>query len=155
MTTDWKIGVRSPAEVKHFSSILCVRTGSEADPASCTMGTGGPWDLQNSMVKLGQVVVMVTINFKFRVFWDVLRSSQMLTDVSEVRTVSIIALIMEAVRTSETLVNNYSGVCYNERMLQRTAFINKIRMLQRKQILQRTRRTLKRCSLAGINCPNL
>jgi hypothetical protein len=60
--------------------------------------------------------------------------------------------------------------CYNERMLQRTnattndattnecyneVFINKIRMLQRKQMLQRTRRTLKRCSLAGINCPNL
>jgi len=38
-----------------------------------------------------------------------------------------------------------SPVCYNERshnerMLQRTVFINKIRMLQRTQILQRTRR---------------
>jgi hypothetical protein len=31
----------------------------------------------------------------------------MLTDVSEVRTASIIALIMEAVRTSETSVNIY------------------------------------------------
>jgi hypothetical protein len=27
--------------------------------------------------------------------------------------------------------NEYSGVCYKERMLQRTVFINKIRMLQR------------------------
>jgi hypothetical protein len=25
----------------HFSFILCVQTGSEAHPASCTMGTGG------------------------------------------------------------------------------------------------------------------
>jgi hypothetical protein len=57
-------------------------------------------------------------------------------------------------------VCKYSGVCYNERcyqrtMLQRTVFNNKIRMLQRTQMLQRTRRTLKRCSFAGINCPNL
>jgi hypothetical protein len=36
------IGVRSPAEVKGFSSNLCVQTGSEVQPASCTMGTGGP-----------------------------------------------------------------------------------------------------------------
>ena len=39
----------------------------------------------------------------------------------------------------------YSGVCYNERcynerMLQRTVFIYKIRMLQRTEMLQRTRR---------------
>jgi hypothetical protein len=27
---------------KHFSSSLCVQTGSGAHPASCTMGTGGP-----------------------------------------------------------------------------------------------------------------
>jgi hypothetical protein len=33
-----------------------------------------------------------------------------------------------------------SGVCYNEQMLQRRVFINKIRMLQRTQMLQRTRR---------------
>jgi hypothetical protein len=32
---------RSPAEAKVFSSNLCVQTGSEAHPASCTMGTGG------------------------------------------------------------------------------------------------------------------
>jgi hypothetical protein len=38
------IEVRSPAEAKrHFSSILCVQTGSGAHPASCTMGTVGPF----------------------------------------------------------------------------------------------------------------
>jgi hypothetical protein len=37
------IEVRSPAEGKDFSSIYCVQTGSEAHPASCTMGTGGPF----------------------------------------------------------------------------------------------------------------
>jgi hypothetical protein len=40
---DRAIGFRSPAEAKDFSSILCVQTGSEAHPASCTMGTGGPF----------------------------------------------------------------------------------------------------------------
>jgi hypothetical protein len=40
---DRVIGVRSPAGAKDFSSILCVQTGSEAHPASCTMGTGGPF----------------------------------------------------------------------------------------------------------------
>jgi hypothetical protein len=40
---DRAIGVRSPAEAKDFSSILFVQTGSEAHPASCTMGTGGPF----------------------------------------------------------------------------------------------------------------
>jgi hypothetical protein len=34
------IEVRSPAEAKDFSSNLCVQTGSEAHPASCTMGAG-------------------------------------------------------------------------------------------------------------------
>jgi hypothetical protein len=28
------------SEQEDFSSILCVQTGSEAHPASCTMGTG-------------------------------------------------------------------------------------------------------------------
>jgi hypothetical protein len=37
------IGVRSPAGAKDFSSNLCVQTGSGAHPASCTMGTGGPF----------------------------------------------------------------------------------------------------------------
>jgi hypothetical protein len=33
----------SPAGAKDFSSSLCVQTGSGAHPASCTMGTGGPF----------------------------------------------------------------------------------------------------------------
>jgi hypothetical protein len=37
------IEVRSPAEAKDFSSSLCVQTGSEAHPASCAMGTEGPF----------------------------------------------------------------------------------------------------------------
>jgi hypothetical protein len=40
---DRVIGVRSPAEAKDFSSSLCVQTGSGAHPASCTMGTVGPF----------------------------------------------------------------------------------------------------------------
>jgi hypothetical protein len=40
---DRAIGVRSPAGAKDFSYSLCVQTGSEAHPASCTMGTGGPF----------------------------------------------------------------------------------------------------------------
>jgi hypothetical protein len=33
LTTDWMIGVRSSAEAKDFSHILCVQTSSEAHPA--------------------------------------------------------------------------------------------------------------------------
>jgi hypothetical protein len=40
---DRAIGVRSPARAKDFSSILCVQAGSGAHPASCPMGTGGPF----------------------------------------------------------------------------------------------------------------
>jgi hypothetical protein len=40
---DRAIGVRSPEGAKDFSSNLCVQTGSGAHPASCTMGTGGPF----------------------------------------------------------------------------------------------------------------
>jgi hypothetical protein len=40
---DRAIGVRSPARAKDFSSSLCVQNGSGAHPASCTMGTGGPF----------------------------------------------------------------------------------------------------------------
>jgi hypothetical protein len=40
---DRAIKARSPAEAKDFSSSLCVQTRSEAHPASCTMGTGGPF----------------------------------------------------------------------------------------------------------------
>jgi hypothetical protein len=40
---DRTIGVRSPTGAEEFSSNLCVQTGSGAHPASCTMGTGGPF----------------------------------------------------------------------------------------------------------------
>jgi hypothetical protein len=40
---DRAIEVRSPAGAKDFSSSLCVQTGSGAHPASCPMGTGGPF----------------------------------------------------------------------------------------------------------------
>jgi hypothetical protein len=38
---DREIEVRSAAEAKDFSSILCVQTDFGAHPASYTMGTGG------------------------------------------------------------------------------------------------------------------
>jgi hypothetical protein len=37
------IGVRSLAGAKDFSSILCDKTGSGPHPASCPMGTVGPF----------------------------------------------------------------------------------------------------------------
>jgi hypothetical protein len=40
---DRAMEVRSPAEANYFSSSLCFQTSSEAHPASCTMGTGGPF----------------------------------------------------------------------------------------------------------------
>jgi hypothetical protein len=40
---DRAIGVRFPAGAKDFYSNLCVQTGSGAHPASCPMGTGGPF----------------------------------------------------------------------------------------------------------------
>jgi hypothetical protein len=40
---DRAIGVRSLAGARDFSSNLCVQTGSGAHPASCPMGTGGPF----------------------------------------------------------------------------------------------------------------
>jgi hypothetical protein len=40
---DRVIEVRSPAGAKDFSSSLFVQTCSGAHPASCTMGTGGPF----------------------------------------------------------------------------------------------------------------
>jgi hypothetical protein len=40
---DRAIEVRSPAEARDFSCSLCVQTGSGAHPASCTMGTRGPF----------------------------------------------------------------------------------------------------------------
>jgi hypothetical protein len=35
-------GVRFPVEAKDFLCILCVQTGSETQPASRPIGTGGP-----------------------------------------------------------------------------------------------------------------
>jgi hypothetical protein len=43
MRWGWTTGVRSPAGAKDFSSSLCVQTGSGAPPASCPLGTGGPF----------------------------------------------------------------------------------------------------------------
>jgi hypothetical protein len=40
---DRAVGVRSPVGAEDFSSSLLVQTGSGAHPASCTMGTGGPF----------------------------------------------------------------------------------------------------------------
>jgi hypothetical protein len=40
---DRAIGVRSPAGATDFYSNLCVQTSSGAHPASCAMGTGGPF----------------------------------------------------------------------------------------------------------------
>jgi hypothetical protein len=40
---DRAIKVRSLAEARDFSSNLCVQTGCEAHPASCTMSTRGPF----------------------------------------------------------------------------------------------------------------
>jgi hypothetical protein len=37
------IEVQPLAEAKDFSSSLCVQTGCGAHPASCTVGTGGPF----------------------------------------------------------------------------------------------------------------
>jgi len=61
-----------------------------------------------------------------------------------IETISCLNGIRTPYRTARSLVatpeslyllanskNNYSGVCYNERMLQRTVFINKIGILQR------------------------
>jgi hypothetical protein len=40
---DRAIEVRFPTEAKGFSSSLCDQMGIGAHPASCTMGTGGPF----------------------------------------------------------------------------------------------------------------
>jgi hypothetical protein len=53
---DRAIGVRSPAGAKDFSCSLCVQTGSGAHPASCTMGTGGPFP----GIKRGRGVMLTT-----------------------------------------------------------------------------------------------
>jgi hypothetical protein len=53
---DRAIGIRSSAGAEDFSSSLCVQTGSGAHPASCTMGTGGPFP----GVKRGRGVMLTT-----------------------------------------------------------------------------------------------
>jgi hypothetical protein len=53
---DRAIGVRSPAGAEDFFSNLCVQTGSGAHPASCKMGTGGPFP----GAKRGQGVTLTT-----------------------------------------------------------------------------------------------
>jgi hypothetical protein len=57
---DRAFGVRSPAGAKDFSSSLCIQTGSEAHPASCTMGTGGKArperDADHSLLSSAEVV---------------------------------------------------------------------------------------------------
>jgi hypothetical protein len=53
---DRAIEVRSPADAKDISFNLCVQTGSGAHPASCTMGTGGPF----LGVKRGRGVTLTT-----------------------------------------------------------------------------------------------
>jgi hypothetical protein len=40
---DRAIGFRSPAGAEVFPSNVCVQTGSEAHPASCTVDTRGPF----------------------------------------------------------------------------------------------------------------
>jgi hypothetical protein len=53
---DRVIEVRSPAEMKDFSSSLCVQTGSGAHPAPCTMGAVGPFP----GLKRGRSVALTT-----------------------------------------------------------------------------------------------
>jgi hypothetical protein len=45
---DRAIEVRFPAEASYFSSNLFVQTGFGAHPASCIMGTGGPFPGTNA-----------------------------------------------------------------------------------------------------------
>jgi hypothetical protein len=40
---DRAIGVRFPAGAKDFSCSVCVQTGCGSHPASCPVGTGGPF----------------------------------------------------------------------------------------------------------------
>jgi hypothetical protein len=54
--SDWTTGVRSPIEGNDFSYSLCFQTDSEVHPASCQMGTGGPF----LGVKRGRVVTLTT-----------------------------------------------------------------------------------------------
>jgi hypothetical protein len=62
---DQAILVRSPAEVRDFSSNPCVQTSSEAYPTSCAMGAGGSFprgkawlgrDIDHSLPSSAEVV---------------------------------------------------------------------------------------------------
>jgi hypothetical protein len=61
---DRAIGVRSPAGAKHFSCILCVQTGSGAHPASCTMGTGGPFPTPGFVILLRYLVALLWVSYQ-------------------------------------------------------------------------------------------
>jgi hypothetical protein len=56
LTTDWFIGLRSPAEAKGLFLYPLCPDGSGAHSASCTMGTGGP----SPGVKRGRSVTLIT-----------------------------------------------------------------------------------------------
>jgi hypothetical protein len=56
LTTDWTTRVRSPAEAKDSLSSLFVQTSSEAHPAFCPVGAGGPF----IGIKRGRVVTLIT-----------------------------------------------------------------------------------------------
>jgi hypothetical protein len=59
LATDWTTGLSrlDPRQRReNISSSLCVQTGSGAHPASCTIGTGGPFP----GVKRGRVVTLTT-----------------------------------------------------------------------------------------------
>jgi hypothetical protein len=45
IVSDYRLDDRgsTPGEANYFFSSLCVQTGLEAQPSSCTMGTGGPF----------------------------------------------------------------------------------------------------------------
>jgi hypothetical protein len=53
---DRAIEVRSSSEGNNFSSSLCIQTDCEAHPASCPVGTGGPFP----GVKRGRGVTLTT-----------------------------------------------------------------------------------------------
>jgi hypothetical protein len=53
---DWTTEIRSPAKANDFCSSLCVQTGSGAQPASCTMGTG----VLSPAMKRGRSVTLTT-----------------------------------------------------------------------------------------------
>jgi hypothetical protein len=61
---------RSSTEAKDFSSNLCVQTGSGAHPASCPMGTGGPFPggKTYSLLQLPRFISLTLSNSELRYF---------------------------------------------------------------------------------------